>query len=167
MPQPGSMYSSVAPGLGGQASPMDPRLAQLAMQGMPGMGGASPVPPSRQMAPPDPMSSGPGGPPSYGALPPQGQDPSMGMDRLQKVVELLMNPNLKLNPEMLLLFAGIGANVALDNIGKPPMTKQHRSNAELSAQGQDVGNAGQTGMQDPKMMERGLQVNVPGGMGRG
>lgn len=166
MPQMPSIFSSVAPGLGGQANSLDPRLLQLAMQAIPGMGASqgmapSPVPPSRQMTPPtnNLVGGGPSqvGPPSLGVTPPSQQsDPGM-QDRVQRVVMLMMQ-NMQL---MLPFFAGIGAGVLLDQMGKPPMVKPHRSNEELAASGVPVGNDGQTGMPDPAMMERSLQVPMP------
>src|SRR5688572_23021680 len=138
MPQPPSMFSSVAPGMGGSAGAIDPAMIQMALQAVPGnTGGPSPYPPPRQAGPPgsDPMAASQGGPPSYGAVPQQ-QDPNAQQqaDRVQQLVMLLMNQNSKLNPDMLMLLAGMGANILLDNMGKPPVTKAHRSNAELQAQ---------------------------------
>src|SRR5687767_13860220 len=113
MPQAGSPFTSVAPGLGGQAQALDPKLMQLAMQAIPGAQSSPTPPPPRDVMPPGaPPSSG--GPPSYGYSPQQGQeDPSMGQDRIQRVVMLLMQ-----NPSVFLPFyAGLGAAMLLDHMG--------------------------------------------------
>lgn len=165
MPHIPSPYSSVASGQSGQADPLDPRLIQLAMQAVPGMGalqGPSPVPPSRQITPPIDLMSTQGGPPSYGALPLQ-QGQGDVPDRLQQFIAFLSGNGFQLKPDILMLLAGVGANVLFENMGKPPMSKPHRSNQELSQQGYDTGNPNQIQTQDPAMMQRALQVQVPRG----
>ena len=139
------MYNSVPNGISFPATPPSPPLA-AALAGQPGV-----VPPGAQLPPP------PGTPP--GMTPdPMASMGGMGQppDLFQRVAFMMMDPQSKqINPMIAMLFAGIGLARVLEKSGKQE-DKAHRSNEELAAGGQPTPNVGQTGMQDPAEMAKGL-----------
>lgn len=172
MPSPASPFNAVPNGISYPASSPDPRSALMALmggqagqgspQGMPGQGppgaGGPPSPPPMDVSPP----SGPLSSPN--AVDPNAVPPADDQDLFQRVVSLLMDPSTKqMNPEMLLLFAGIGAAHALEKTGKYK-TNPHRSNAENAAAGYMPGNPGQTGLPSPDQMQQSTAAPTPPGM---
>lgn len=174
---------------GGGPGPLPPS-AQGPVPGMPGgPGGPQGLPPDLMAAMSGGGASGPGGPgagpggPPPGAPPsppmqpgagpynvpapdPMAQDPNAEaeMDLFQRVTQLIMDPSTKqMNPQMLLLFAGMGLREALEKSGKF-VSKPHRSNQELQGMGIDTGMPGQTGMPNPQQLAQKAEAPSMGGM---
>lgn len=179
MPLQASPFTSVPSGISTPATPPSPQLAALLAKLFGGQG-AGPTPGAGPMVggPQMPPGAPPGGPPGGGeplglppgmadVIPPQAPPMPQGdnePDLFQKVTLLLMDPTTKkINPEMLLLFAGMGLREALEKSGKF-RSKPHRSNEELSTQGYDTGTAGQTGVPSPEQMQRSTAPPTSPGM---
>lgn len=140
MPSPPSPFSSVPQFLQQGAMPPTPGLPP-GIQG-PGGGGSPMMSPAAGMGMAPPGAAG-------------GPD----QDILARVVQMMLTM-----PGGRDMLAGLGLSVALEKAGKSAV-KPHRSNAELSGQGQPVGGSGQVGMASPDQMIRqmGPQGPVPGG----
>lgn len=151
MPAPVSPFTPIPSFIGRPAQQLQqapPQLPPLT-QGL--------IPPPQNMGPPVPQGLLPQQLPQQ-APQPTGGLPSMNplenmdgldfggdnrIDPFEKLVMMMMQiPQLWLP-----IFAGMGLVKALEKTSKP-----HRSNAELSQQGYDVGQVGQTGLPDERQL---------------